>query len=69
MGQQYLLEETYEEAIVAFTAAIEIEPTQIDASLNRAEVYLLYGATEESIALALAEYQQSRKREEPLTEA
>ncbi len=69
LGQQYLLEENYEEAIVAFTAAIEIEPNQIDAYLNRAEAYLLSGETEESIALALADYQQALKLDDTIAEA
>ena len=38
LGQQYLLEESYEEAIVAFTAAIEIEPNQADAYIGRGPV-------------------------------
>ena len=69
LGQQYLLEENYEEAIVAFTAAIEIEPNQIDAYLNRAEAYLLSGESEESIALALADYQQALNLDDTLAKA
>ena len=57
LGQQYLLEEKYEEAIVAFTAAIEIDPKQADAYIGRGDAYLLSGETEEILALALADYQ------------
>ena len=59
LGQQYLLEEKYEEAIVAFTAAIEIDPKQADAYIGRGDAYLLSGETEEILALALADYQLS----------
>ena len=44
LGQQYLLEENYEEAIVAFTAAIEIDPNQADAYIGRGDAYILSGA-------------------------
>ena len=39
LGQQYLLEENYEEAIVAFTAAIEIEPKEIQAYTGLIQAY------------------------------
>ena len=50
LGQQYLLEESYEEAIVAFTAAIEIEPNQAGAYIGRGNAYILSGETEEHLA-------------------
>ena len=40
LGMKYLEEGNYEEAIVAFTAAIEIDPRQADAYLGLAEVYI-----------------------------
>ena len=58
LGQQYLLEENYEEAIVAFTAAIEIEPNQTGAYIGRGNAYVLSGETEEHLAQALADYQR-----------
>ena len=39
LGQQYLLEENYEEAIVAFTAAIELDPKQADAYIALSDIY------------------------------
>ena len=56
LGQQYLLEENYEEAIVAFTAAIEIDPKQADTYLERGDAYILSGETEENLTQALADY-------------
>lgn len=40
LGEQYLEEADYEQAVVAFTAAIEIEPEETDAYLGRAEAYI-----------------------------
>ena len=39
LGQQYLLEENYEQAIVAFTEAIEIEPMEIQAYTGLIQAY------------------------------
>ena len=39
LGEKYLIEANYEEAIVAFTKAIEIDPKQAVAYEKRAEVY------------------------------
>ena len=39
LGEKYLTEANYEEAIVAFTKAIEIDPKQAAAYEKRAEVY------------------------------
>ena len=69
LGIKYLEEQNYEEAIVAFTAAIEIEPNQIDAYLNRAEAYLLSGESEETMAFALADYQKALDMDDSLVEA
>ena len=69
LGQQYLLEENYEEAIVAFTAAIEIEPNQADAYIGRGNAYVLSGETEEHLAQALADYQYVLELDEANAEA
>ena len=58
LGQQYLLEENYEGAIVAFTEAIGIDPNQTDAYIGRGNAYILSGETEEHLAQAQADYQQ-----------
>ena len=39
LGVRYLSEGNYEEAIIAFTAAIDIDPKQPDAYLGLADVY------------------------------
>ena len=39
LGQQYLLEENYEQAIVAFSEAIEIEPMEIQAYTGLIQAY------------------------------
>ena len=69
LGQQYLLEENYEEAIVAFTAAIEIEPNQAGAYIGRGNAYVLSGETEEHLAQALADYQRVLELDEENAEA
>ena len=69
LGQQYLLEENYEEAIVAFTAAIEIEPNQARAYIGRGNAYILSGETEEHLTQALADYQHVLELDEMNAEA
>ena len=46
LGVRYLSEGKYEEAIIAFNAAIEIDPRQADAYLGLADVYVAMGDTE-----------------------
>lgn len=46
LGQKYLLETNYEEAIVAFNLTIEIDPMNVDAYLGLAEAYLGLGDIE-----------------------
>lgn len=43
LGVRYLTEGSYEEAILAFTAAIEIDPKQPDAYIGLAEVHVAQG--------------------------
>ena len=43
LGMRYLEEGSYEEAIVAFTAAIELEPNQAELYLGLAETYIAQG--------------------------
>ena len=51
LGIRYLSEGNYEEAIIAFTAAIEIDPKQADAYIGLADVYSAQGETEKAIQL------------------
>ena len=59
LGMRYLEEGDYEAAIVAFTAAIEIDPNQAVLYLERGNAYIRDGETEDNLAMALADYQQA----------
>ncbi len=41
LGEQYLLEEDYEAAIVAFTKVIETDPKCVEGYTGLADIYLL----------------------------
>ena len=64
LGMKYLDEQNYEEAIVAFTEAIEINPKRADAYLGRGDAYILSGETEENLTQALADYRQVLEMDE-----
>ncbi len=51
LGTRYLNDGSYEEAILAFRAAIEIEPKNAEAYLSLADVYLAMGDTDAAIAV------------------
>lgn len=51
LGIRYLSEGNYEEAIIAFTAAIEIDPKQPDAYRKAAEAYEGLGDVDSAIAI------------------
>ena len=57
LGIRYLSEGNYEEAIIAFTAAIEIDPKQADAYVGRGDAFVLSGDTAENLAAALEDYE------------
>lgn len=46
LGVRYLSEGNYQEAIIAFQAAIAIDPKQVDAYINLADAYIATGDTE-----------------------
>ena len=58
VGLQYLLEGDYEEAILAFTTTIEIDPMRPESYLERAAAYLELG-DDASVEAALADYQKA----------
>lgn len=68
-GNRYLEELSYEEAIVAFTKAIEIDPRQVEAYLGRASAYIYSGETEENLTLALDDYDAVLELDESEAEA
>lgn len=51
LGIRYLLEGNYEEALIAFTAAIEIDPKQADAYIGLANAYVSMGDIEMAIQM------------------
>ena len=51
LGVRYLSDGNYEEAIIAFMAAIEIDPKQPDAYLKAAETYEVMGDMEAALAI------------------
>ena len=67
LGVRYLSEGSYEEAVIAFTAAIEIDPKQAAAYVGRGDTYAAIAGqtqktTDELIALwesAIADYEQA----------
>ncbi len=59
LGIRYLSEGNYEEAIIAFTTAIEIDPKQAPAYVGRGDAYIGSGKTEENLAAAQADYEQA----------
>lgn len=57
LGQKYLDELDYEQAVVAFYKAIEIEPRNADAYLGLADAYLGMGDEEATLAALEAGYE------------
>ncbi len=51
LGMKYLSEGNYEEAVIAFTAAIELEPKKADAYLGMADVYIAQNNFDAAIAI------------------
>lgn len=69
LGVRYLSEGNYEEAILAFTAAIEIDPKRAPAYVGRGDTYVLSGVTEENLAAAKADYETAIELDETSAEA
>ena len=59
LGIRYLEEGDYEQAIVAFTTAIEIDPKQTVVYVGRAQAYIESGETEENLSAALTDYESA----------
>lgn len=69
LGAKYLSEGNYEEAIISFTAAIEIDPNNTDAYSGRAEAYIFSGETEDNLTTALADYEKILEFDDTAAEA
>ena len=69
LGVRYLSEGNYEEAIIAFTAAIEIDPKRPETFIGRGNAYIGSGETEENLAAALGDYEAAIALDETMPEA
>lgn len=69
LGVRYLSEGNYEEAIIAFTSAIEIDPKQAQAYVGRGDACVLLGETEDNLIAAKADYETALSIDETLVEA
>lgn len=59
LGEKYLAEMNYEEAVVAFNQAIEIDPRSADAYLGLADAHLGMGDEEAAFAALEAGYEET----------
>lgn len=66
LGMRYLLGGQCQEAVIAFTAAIEIDPKQALAYVGRANSYVKRGQAEVDLELAKADYKEAIKLDETL---
>lgn len=64
LGMKYLSEENCEEAVVAFTAAIEIDSKQAIVYVARGDAYIGIGETEDNLVLALSDYERAVELDE-----
>ena len=64
LGVRYLSEGNYEEAIIAFTAAIEIDPKRAEAYVGRGDAYVGSGETDDNLSAAQADYEKARNLDE-----
>ena len=69
LGVRYLSEGNYQEAIIAFTAAIEIDPKKAPAYVGRGNAYVKSGETEENLTAAKADYKKAIELDETSAEA
>lgn len=69
IGVRYLSDGNYEEAIIAFTVAIEIDPKRVEAYVGRGNAYIGSGETEENLTAALADYEKVIELDETNAEA
>ena len=69
LGVRYLSEGNYEEAVIAFTAAIEIDPKRPEAFLGRGGAYMGRGSDEENLTAAFADYETALELDDTNAEA
>lgn len=63
LGQQYLLELEYEEAVAAFEIVIEIEPKNVAAYMGMAEAYIGMGDIDQAIRVLKRGYRETGDEE------
>ena len=66
LGVKYLSEGNYEEAIIAFTAAIEIDAKRPEGFAGRGDAYALSGDTEDNLSAAQTDYEAAIALDETL---
>lgn len=71
LGMRYLSESNYEEAVAAFTMAIQIDPKQAPAYVGRGNAYvgMTDSTDEEKLTEALADYEQAVTLDEEYVDA
>ena len=69
LGVRYLSEGNYEEAIIAFTAAIEIDPKRAEGYIGRGNTYILSGETEDNLTAAHSDYETALELDVALADA
>ena len=69
LGVRYLSEGKYEEAILAFTAAIDVDPRRVESYVGRAGAYVSAGETGENLTAAQADYETALELDGTLPEA
>ena len=69
LGIKYLDEGNYEEAILAFTAAIELDAKRPEGYIGRGDAYALSGDTEDNLSAARADYETALGLDETLPQA
>lgn len=57
LGNKYLMEQDYEQAVVAFTKAIEIDPMSVEAHIGLVEAYIRNGEFEMALEAAKKGYE------------
>ena len=68
LGMRYLSEGNYEEAIIAFTAAIEIDPNRAEAYIGRGDAYVGLGTDAENLSFAINDYKAALKLDSTLVD-
>lgn len=63
LGNKYLLEQNYEQAVVAFNKVIEIDPMNVEAYIGLAETYIGMGDPEAALAILEKGYDLTNSEE------